>query len=201
MSRTYRGWVWRAGALGTLCGVAWAAALRAYMTELTPISIVEWFGTFAGVLLPGALTGALLGVAWARGVSGRTRGIGWFALAPLAFAIAPMLEPGALEGLLTAGLGGGAIAVALGAIAGGYAVSGAGPLWARLVCGIPAAALLVGLAAASSLIRPERLTLTEPRGAWASLLAATLVALLMLATSIPFRFIAARSRKTLERPA
>jgi ABC-type iron transport system FetAB permease component len=47
--------------LGALLGLAWAAGLRGYMTQLTDESTVDWFGTFGLVLLPGVVTGALLG--------------------------------------------------------------------------------------------------------------------------------------------
>lgn len=177
-----------AAVIGGLLGLAWAAALRGYMTQLVPVSLVEWFGTFIGVLLPGAVTGALLGVAWARGLAGRRRGIGWFALAPVSFAIFPLLEPGAVEGLLSQGFGGAASAFAIMAIVGGFTLSGAGPLWARLACGVVAVAFLVALVLASPMVGGSSLALTEPRGAWLAMLVGSLTVLLMLATSIPFRF-------------
>jgi len=185
----YRRRAWTFASVGALCGLAWAAALRAYMVEITSVSIVEWWGTLVGILLPGVITGALLGLAWARGSSQRAAGIGWFALAPLSFAVFPLLEPGAIAQLVTDALGFGAVAVAVGAIAGGFALSGAGPLWARISCGVLAAAFVIALVAASPLIRGDRLSLTEPRGVWVALLVSSLVVLLMLATSIPFRFL------------
>jgi len=176
-----------ASAVGALCGLAWAAALRAYMTELVTVSSVEWPGTFVGVLLPGVVTGALLGLAWARGTTGRTAHIGWFGLAPLSFAIAPFLTPGAIEAL-TEGLGGGAIAFAVFAVIGGFCLGGSGPLWARIVGGVLAAAFVVGLFLTPSLIRGPSLAITEPRGLWVALLVSALAVVLMIATAIPFRF-------------
>ena len=172
---------------GALCGLAWSASLRAYMVELAgTTSAVEWAGTFLAVLLPGAVTGGLL--AWAevlrrRGVAGRR----WLSLAPLTFPVAAMSMPGALEGLLTQGLGGGAIAIPLFAIVGGYALSGLGPLAGRLVCSVVGAAFLAAIAVASPIVGGERLALTGPRGAWVAVLVCSLLAVLAAATSIPFR--------------
>lgn len=184
-----------AAALGGLLGLAWAAALRGYMTQLVPVSHVDWFGTFVGVLLPGVVTGALLGVAWARGTAGRNRRIGWFALAPVSFAVFPLLEPGAVQALFSQGFGGAAAGFALIAIIGGFAFSGAGPLWARLVCGVLALAFLVALVLASPMVGGPSLALTEPRGVWVAVLVGSLTVLLMLATSIPFRFSSSARRQ------
>lgn len=167
------------------------------MTQLVPVSLVEWFGTFIGVLLPGVVTGALLGVAWARGRAGRYRRVGWFALAPVSFALFPLLEPGAVDALFRQGFGGAASAFALMAIVGGFALSGAGPVWARLLCGAVALTFLVTLVLASPMIGGSGLALTEPRGVWVAVLVGSLTVLLMLATSIPFRL----NREAPRRPA
>jgi hypothetical protein len=95
--------------------------------------------------------------------------------------------PGAIAGLLTEGLGGGAIAVSLTGIGGGYALSRRGPLWARLACGLVSAALAVALALTGPGIAGPRLAITEPRGAWFAVLAASFIVLLALAASIPHR--------------
>jgi hypothetical protein len=175
-------------ALGAVCGIAWAAGLRAFMVEIAGAgSAFDWWGTFAGILLPGAVTGALL--AWAEAI--RRRGGAphwrWLATAPLALAIAPLLMPGALEALLTKGLGGGAVAVALVALGGGYALSGRGPLWGRAVCGAVSGLLAVGLVFSPPWIGGSRLALSQPRGAWVAVLMASLLVLLALASSIPHR--------------
>jgi len=158
------------------------------MVELAgPESTISWWGTFGAILVPGAIAGGLLGWAEAIRRAGGRRGWRWLTLAPLAFAIAPMLSPGAIGILLTQGLGGGAIAVPLMGIGGGYALSRRGPLWARLVCGIVSAALVVVLALLGSGIAGSRLALTEPRGAWVAVLATSFVVVLALASSIPHR--------------
>ena len=174
--------------VGITCGIAWAAGFRGYMVELAgPASTFGWWGTFGAILLPGAAVGGLLGWAEALRRAGGRRGWRWLALAPLAFAIAPMLMPGAVAALLTQGLGGGAIAVALMAIGGGYALSGRGPLWARIACGLVSAALAAALALAGPGIAGPVLAITEPRGAWVAVLGASFIAVLALASSIPHR--------------
>ncbi|WP_251039293.1 hypothetical protein [Arthrobacter sp. ISL-72] len=175
-------------AAGVICGIAWAAGFRGYMVELAgPASAFSWWGTFGAILVPGAVAGGLLGWAEALRRAGGRRGWRWLALAPLAFAIAPLLMPGAVEALLTQGLGGGAIAVALMGLGGGYALSGRGPLWARLVCGLVSAALTALLALTGPGIAGPALALTEPRGAWVGVLGASFVIVLALASSIPHR--------------
>lgn len=175
-------------ATGTICGIAWAAGFRAYMVELAgPASTFGWWGTFGAILLPGAVTGGLLGWAEALRRTGGRRGWRWLALAPLTLAVAPMLMPGAVADLLTQGLGGGAIAVALMAFGGGYAISGRGPLWGRVACGVPSTALLAALAVAGPGIAGPAIALTEPRGVWVAVLATSFVVVLALAASIPHR--------------
>ena len=113
------------------------------------------------------IAGALLGLAEYFRRTGGRRHWRWLALAPLAFAILPMTMPDALLALFTQGLGGGAVAVALTAIAGGFAVSGRGALWARILCGILALAVIVALVFTTSAVGGVRLALDQPRGAWA----------------------------------
>ncbi len=126
-------------AVGMTGGIAWAAGFRGYMVELAgPASTFDWWGTFGGLIFPGAVAG-------------------------------------------------GAIAVALMAVGGGYAVSRRGPLWSRLACGITSAALLAALALAGPGIAGPALALTEPRGAWVAVLAVSFVIVLALASSIPHR--------------
>lgn len=175
-------------ALGALCGLAWAASFRAMMSEFAGYgSRVAWLDTFAAILLPGVIVGALLGWAHTIRLRGGRRGWRWLGAAPAAFAVAPMLLPGAVVALITQGLGGGAVAVALLAIGGGFAISGLGPLWVRIVCGVISGLLIVGVTLTTFGIAGARLAVTEPRGAWVALLAFSLLTLLAVASSIPFR--------------
>jgi hypothetical protein len=74
-------------ALGAVLGIAWSASLRGYMAQVAgPESRVTWLGTFAAVILPGAVVGALLGRASHR----RGTGPVWLACSPLLLAVAPL---------------------------------------------------------------------------------------------------------------
>ncbi|MBM7502761.1 hypothetical protein ACFPER_04720 [Agromyces aurantiacus] len=174
--------------VGAVCGVVWAAAFRAYMSEIAGGgSRFDWYGTFVAILLAGAITGAVLGLAeYVRRTGGR-RHWRWLALAPLPFMVLPLTMPDAIVALITMGLGGGAVAVPLTGMAGGFAVSGRGPIWARLVCGVLALAVVAGIAASVPAVGGIRLGLDQPRGAWVAILGAGCVVVLCLACSIPFR--------------
>jgi hypothetical protein len=176
-------------AVGAVAGLAWAAGFRGFMAEIAgPESTVEWTGTFVGILLPGAVTGALLGWAEHLRQTGGRRGWRWLALAPLAFVAA---TPGVLVSVFTeGGIGGGAIAVPLFAMAGGYALSGRGRAWIRAVAGLVALAPIVGWTAAAATVGDG---LTTPRGAWVTVLFASFVAVLALACAIPHRAVAGRT--------
>lgn len=174
--------------VGALCGLAWAASFRAFMAEIAGgASRFDWYGTFVAILIAGVITGALLGLGeYFRRTGGRPHWR-WLALAPLAFAILPLTMPDALVALFTQGLGGGAVAIALIAIAGGFAVSGRGAMWARILCGLLTTAFLVALVVTVPSVGGIGLALDQPRGAWVATLAVTSVAVLCLANSIPFR--------------
>jgi hypothetical protein len=189
-ARARGGWTSATGTVlvGAVCGLAWAAAFRAWMAEIAGgASRIDWYGTFVGILAAGVIVGALLGLAEYFRRTGGRRHWRWLALAPLAFAVLPMTMPDALLALVTQGLGGGAVAVALTAIAGGFAVSSRGPLWARILCGLLAAAVCVALVFTTSAVGGIRLALDQPRGAWAAVLGVSCVVVLCLAASIPFR--------------
>lgn len=186
-------------AIGGVCGLAWAAGLRGFMAELAGFdSVVDWYGTFVQVLLPGVLIGVLVG--WAEHVrrSGGRRGWRWLAAAPLLFPIAVFVSPEVINAvfagqpLFSGGIGGGAIAVPLFGMAGGYALSGRGPLWSRLTLGVVALTPIPGWAIASALFGPE-FALTTPRGAWVALLFYSFVATLALACTIPHLPVRTRS--------
>lgn len=175
-------------AIGLVCGLAWAAGFRAYMAELVGLSSrFEWSGTFGFILLPGAVTGGLLGWAESLRRRGGARGWRWLALAPLLLGVAPLLRPGAAWEFVTTGIGGAAVGVALIAIGGGYAISGRGPLWGRIVVGVLAGTAVAATPFTTGLFGGARLALTDPRGAWVAVLGGSFLIVLILASSIPFR--------------
>jgi hypothetical protein len=179
---------WRYIVIGALCGLFWGAAFRAWMAEMAGFeSRFDWYGTFVAIVGSGALVGALLGLAeYVRRTGGRPRWR-WLALAPLVFAVVPLTMPGAVEALVTQGLGGGAIAIALTAVAGGFALSGRGPLWARILSGTLAALVAGAMVLTTGSVGGARLAIDEPRGAWAAMLGGVAVVVFCLAASIPFR--------------
>jgi hypothetical protein len=169
-------------ALGAVLGVAWSASMRGYMAQLAgPDSQVTWLGTFAGVILPGAVVGALPG--WAH----HRRGVGpaWLVWSPLLLAVAPLAIPGAVTTLVTTGLGTGAIGVTGLAMLGGWSLSGRGPRWARILAGLFAYAL-VPAAYLGPPFRPE-LDPATPHGAWVATLFSALFVLLSFACAVPLR--------------
>lgn len=174
---------------GGLCGFAWAAALRGFMAQLgLADSQVSWSGTFGYVLLPGLLIGLLLG--WAEHLrrTGGRRGWRWLALAPLLFSAVLFSEgPVGVLGIFEDGIGGGALGVPLYAMAGGYAMSGRGPLWGRIVCGVVALTVVpIWTLTVTGFAGPD-FAVTTARGAWVALYYFALVALFMIAAAIPHR--------------
>ena len=174
--------------LGALVGLAWACGLRGFMAEVAgDDSGVSWGMTFGYVLLPGVVTGLLLGWAEHLRTSGGRRGWRWLALAPLTFTAVLFSEgPLGFLGILEDGLGGGAIGVPLYGIVGGYALSGRGPLWARVVCGL-LAFTVVPIWALTVTSFAAHLALDTPRGAWVAVHYYSLMLILMLGCSIPHR--------------
>jgi hypothetical protein len=177
-------------ALGALLGLAWSAAMRGYMVELAGRdSCFDWVGTFVLILLPGVVIGAGLGWAeFARRTGGRA-GWRWLAVLPALFGITALLAPGAFLRFVTTGIGGGAVAVSLTAILGGYAISRRGPLAGRIAAGVVGLTMLASAVVSGWLANPD-LVPTEPRGAWVIVLALSLMLVLVLASSIPHRPVA-----------
>ena len=180
--------------LGGLWGLAWAAGLRGFMAQIVDEdSSVSWSGTFGYVLLPGLVIGLLLG--WAEHL--RRTG-GWrrwrrLALSPLLFAAVLFSEgPLGVLGLFEDGLGGGAIGVPLIAMAGGYAISGRGPRWGRLACGVLALTAIPIWALTVESFAGADLAVTTPRGLWVALYLYSFLALFMVAAAIPHRPAVAR---------
>jgi hypothetical protein len=131
-------------------------------------------GTFGIIIPTGIIVGALLG--WAEHQRRTGTQYPLLILAPLLIGIIPNLAAGPDPG---------PIGLALLAMAGGYAVSGRGPLWTRIVAGI---VNLTGIAVTFLAPKPyPDLSYTTPHGAWFDTLAASLGVTLALACSIPMR--------------
>ena len=162
--------------VGAVVGIAWAASLRGFMSELAgPDTTFTFSGTFGIIIPAGVVVGVLLG--WAE--YQRRTGLQYRLLiaAPLLIGIIPVL--------FTAQLDMGPVGLALLAMAGGYSVSGRGPRWARIVAGAAAfAAIPVTFVAPKPY--PD-LSVTTPHGAWFATLASSLFVTLALASSIPMR--------------
>jgi hypothetical protein len=158
------------------------------MAQLTDHSGVSWSLTFGYILLPGLAIGLILGWAEHARRTGGRRGCRWLALSPLLFT-AVLFSDGPLGplGILEDGIGGGAIGVPVYAMAGGYALSGRGPRWARALCGgltltaIPIWALTVESFGGSEL------AVTTARGLWVAIYYWTFLAVFSLAAAIPHR--------------
>jgi hypothetical protein len=162
--------------IGALAGLSWATALRGYMMELAgPDSTFTFSGTFGIILPAGVLVGGLLGWAEYQHRAGRQYPV--LIGAPLLGAILPSLLTGELDLA--------PVILALCAMAGGYAVSGRGPLWARIVAGLAALGAVIAPFAAPKPF-PD-LSAATPHGAWAATLLSSLFAVFALACSIPMR--------------
>jgi hypothetical protein len=153
-------------------GVAWASALREMMRTLAgPESAFTFGGTFGLVISTGAAVGALFGLAEYQRRINRRHPI--LIATPLLLGVGPFL----------AGDGGGQqFALAVSALITGYAVSGRGPAWARIL----AWAITVAGAAAPFLApKPAELDTTTAYGAWFATQVTSLGLILGLACAIP----------------
>lgn len=173
-------------AFSTFGSLVWGAALRAWMVVLAlqfgNQPEFTWRGTFAGILLPAALMGALLGGAgYLTATSGEKRWR-WVTLAPLLLILGPLVfTEGFIPTLLTTGLGGGAILVALVGILGGYAFSGFGRRWMQWGLGL----LLVGSLSAAMATGSGMDRFPTARDLFSLLYFVLLMAVLIAGVSIP----------------
>lgn len=172
--------------VGACLGLAWGVALRAWMVMLA-LKFGEhpkftWRGTFGGILLPAALVGACLGAATHAAANSSSKRWRWSILSPLLLVLGAALgTENFISTLITTGMGGGAIGVAMIGMLGGYALSELGALWKRWVSGLLAS--LLTLAAGIGLFFGKGAS--EAFGALYFIL---LMALLALGVSAPFRY-------------
>jgi hypothetical protein len=179
---------WTAGAVGALCGFAWAAALRAFMWEVAgPDAGVEWTGTFLWVLLPGAVIGALLASAEYRRWSGAVPHRRWLVWSPLLFAAVLVQNPTDLVHGFEGGIGLAAVAVPAMCMLGGYAIAGSGPRWVRGLCAVVALSAVPIWSLTATHVGGPSMSLSDPHGAWAAVLYWGLLATFSLAAAIPHR--------------
>ena len=85
------------------------------------------------------------------------------------------------------GIGGGAIGVPLYGMAGGYALSGRGPVAARIACGILFLTMIPIWALTVTSFGGPGLAVDTPRGLWVALYYWSLMVVLALACAIPHR--------------
>lgn len=168
----------RTVAVGALLGLTWAASLRGWMLDLAGAdSRFTWIGTFACLLLPGAIVGGLLGRALdlqRAGVQPR-----WLVFSPLIFGLSPLAIPGAVGHLFRTGEGTSSMIMVLLAMLAGRSMSGRGRVATRIIAG------LVGFALVPILL----LMAQTPREAWAATLFATLFIVLALACALVMRHV------------
>jgi hypothetical protein len=175
--------------VGAFLGLAWGASLRAWMAllalEFGERPHLTWKGAFGGVLLPAALMGALLGSAANAAEPSSRKRWRWAILSPILLVLgAALFTENFIPTLISTGMGGGAIGVALIALIGGGAFSGFGTSWLRWVCGL--LILFVTLAAAYGLFRA---TVIAPSASqtFVILFFVLLMALLIAGVCAPFR--------------
>lgn len=173
--------------LGGVCGLAWAAGLRGMMAQVAGSdSTVSWELTFVWLLLPGALVGGLLAWSELRRRAGIGNGRRWFVAAPLLFAGVLFSRPADMMGIFANGVGGGAIAIPLIGMAGGYVLAGQGRLWGRLACGLVALVPYPVWALTATAVGGSDMALSTPRGAWVAVYLYAFVMLLQAACTIPY---------------
>lgn len=170
--------------IGGVCGLAWASALRGWMAQLADgmpgtQSLVTWW-TLALVLLPGVAVGALLGyAAYLRSVGRRASR--WLVFTPVLFGSA-ILDPKIFIGLVTEGIGSGALIVAAIALSVAYVLTR--PSWSIRRGGV---ALLGSFGLLVMFGMGEMAApLDTPRGLWVGLFGVTLVVVLGLASVLPY---------------
>lgn len=171
--------------VGAVGGLAWSAGLRGFMVEVAGSeSQFSWLRTFGGILIPSTIAGGLIGWAEVRRRAGRP--VRPVILAPLLPSAVTLAFPGQLASVVTTGQGTAGPAVALIGIAGGYALSPGGRVWARIACGAVALSIVPLWAAFSTQIG-ETPAVATPRGAWTAVLLWSLLAVLAFACTVPLR--------------
>ena len=177
-----------AAAAGALVGLAWAAALRAFMWEVAGAhAVVEWAGTFVWVLMPGAVIGALIAWAEHRRWTGFVPHARWLIWSPMLFAAVLFQNPLDLLDGFEGGIGLAAVAVPAMCMLGGYAIAGHGPLWVRSLCGLLILSAVPIWSLTATDVGGPAMSLSDPHGLWAATLNWGLLAVFSMAAAIPHR--------------
>lgn len=172
--------------VGAVCGLAWAATLRAFMWEVAGDEAgVQWAGTFVWVLLPGTVIGMLLAWGEHRRWAGPVPHRRWLVWSPMLFAAVLLQDPVALLGGFDGGIGLAAIAVPAMCMVGGYALAGSGSPWLRGVAGLVALSAVPIWALTATDVGGPSLSVGSPHGAWAALLYWGLLASFSMAAVLP----------------
>lgn len=179
--------------VGTFLGLVWGASLRAWMVllalELGERPHFTFAGTFGAVLFPTALVGALLGAAAHNAETSQTARWRWAILSPLLLIVGPIIvTKNFFSTLITTGMGGGSIGVALIGLFGGYAFSEFGARWMRWVSGF--LALLLTIASIFPVYFTDRsaAVTSSTSKVFGALLFVLLMVLLISGVSAPSRY-------------
>lgn len=178
MTATRRG---RLLAGGALVGLTWAAGLRGWMADFAGAESAFTPLTFVLVLLPGVAVGMLFGLAEARRRVGHAPSR-WLVLAPVLF-LAALADPVIFFQFIQSGVGGGSLALVSFGLAGGWALSGRGRRWTRVLAGVFAGAGVLLCYATGSSADPD-----DPvHSTWGGLYLASFTAVLCVACVLPLR--------------
>lgn len=183
----------KALAVGAFLGLTWGASLRAWMVilalEFGDYPRFTWNGTFLMILLPSVLMGGLISGAHYALVRNGNRLWRWASLAPLLLVLAPLIfMEDFIPMLLADGLGGGAIAVALIGLFGGYGLSSHRKSWLRGLALFLAVILTVATPLAVFFADQAGVSIPSERQAFGVLYFVILMILLMKASSIPYEY-------------
>lgn len=178
---------------GAFLGFAWGASLRAWMSLFALLQgdrpHYSWSGTFGGILLPVTLMGAILGGAVYAAKASQRKHWQWSLISPLMLVLIPALVlSDFIQSLVTTGLGGGTIFVALIGMIGGYALSGLGPRWLRWLAGAVSFLAIFATGIAFFALNGFPAVKFSANNAFLGLLFVTLMILLVAGVSAPFQY-------------
>ena len=178
-------------AKGAFLGLVWGSSLRTWMVvlalEFGDYPRFTWDGTFAFILIPATIMGAVLNGARVSIKQGDKRWR-WAVLAPLLLVLGPLLfMKDFIPTLLSTGMGGGAIGVALIGLFGGYGFSGGGANWRKIVAKLLAILIIGATVYGVFFTSQSQLELPTARQTFGALYFILLMVLLIVATALPYQ--------------